>query len=77
MLLVPRWCVGRDLVDVCRRVIREVATRLLASQGFLACLSDEAILDKHHKQREAEVRRDAQQQVCGFELRLVEIVRAR
>ena len=77
VLLVARWCVGRNLVDVRRRVIREVATRLLATQGFLACLSDEAIFYEHYKQREPEVRRDAQQAVCGFKLRLVEIVRAR
>ena len=77
VLLGARWCVTRDLVDVRRRVIREVATRLLATQGFLACLSDEAIFYEHYKQREAEVRRDSQQAVCGFKLRLVEIVRAR
>ena len=46
VLLVARCCVGRDLVDVCRRVIREVTTRLLATQGFFACLSDEAIVEK-------------------------------
>ena len=54
-----------------------MATRLFATQAFLACLSDEAIFYEHYKQREAEVRRDAQQAVCGFKLRLVEIVRAR
>ena len=77
VLLVERWCVGRNVVDVRRRVIREVATCLLATQSFLACLSDEAIFYKQCKQREAEVRRDARHAVCGFNLRLVEFVRAR
>ena len=76
MLPVARRNVGRDFVDA-RRVVREVVARLLATQSLLACLSDEAIFYKRHKQREAEVRRDAQQAVCGLKLRLVEVVRAR
>ena len=63
VLLFARWCVGRNLVDVCRRVVREVAGRLLATQGLSACLSDETTFNKHHEQCEAEVRRDALQAV--------------
>ena len=77
MLLFARRCVGRDLVDARRRVVREVAARLLATQSLLACVSDETIFYKHHKQRESDVRRDAQQTVCGLKLRLIEIVRVR
>ena len=75
MLLVARQCVGRDIIDARRRVVREVAARLLSTQGLLACFSDEIIFYKHHKQREAEVRRDAQQTVCCLKLHLIEIVR--
>ena len=77
MLLIARWSNVRDLVDVRRRVIREVASRLFATQCLLTCLSDETILNKHNKQREAQVRRDAQQAIRGIELRLVEFVRVR
>ena len=77
VLLVASWSNGRDLIDVRRRVIREVAGRLFATQGLLTCLSDETILNEHYEQREAQVHRDAQQAVCGIELRLVEFVRLR
>ena len=63
VVFVSRWCVGRNLVDVRRLVVLEVAARLLATQGLLACLSDETTFNKHHEQREAEVRRDAQHTV--------------
>ena len=63
VLLVARQCVGRDLVGARRHVVREVAARLLATQSLLTCLSDETILNEHYKQRETEVRRDAQQAV--------------
>ena len=63
VLLVARWCVGRDLVDARRRVIHEVASRLLATQGLLTCLGDETISNEHYEQREAKVRRDTQHAV--------------
>ena len=77
MLFVARRCVGRDLVDARRRVGREVAARLLVTLSLLTFLSDETNLNEHYEQRETEVRCDAQQAVCGLELRLVEVVRAR
>ena len=64
-------------MDVRRRVVREVATRLFATQCLLTCLSNETILNEHNDQREAQVRRDAQQALCGIKLRLIEIVRVR
>ena len=63
VLLFARWCVKRNFVDVRRQVVREVPARLLATQGLLACLSDETTFNKHYEQCEAEVRRDAQQAV--------------
>ena len=60
VLLFACWCVGRNLVDVRRRVVREVAASLLATQGLLACLNDETTFNKHHELCEAEVRRNAQ-----------------
>ena len=63
VLLFARWCVGLDHLNVRRRVVREVVARLLATQGLLACLSDENTFNKHYEHCEAEVRRDAQQAV--------------
>ena len=63
MLLVARFSFGRDLVDPSRRVILEVTSRLLTTQGLLTCLGNETISNEHHQQREAEDRRDAQQAV--------------
>ena len=44
---------------------------------LLTCLINETILNENNEQREAQVRRDAQQAVCGLKLWLIEIVRVR
>ena len=63
VLLFKRWCINSYFIDVRRRVVRELVSRMLATQGILTCLSDETTFNKHYEQCKAEVRRDAEQAV--------------